>query len=154
MKNSKIEKFFWKIVEKLARLLALWYARLKNWHAFGTLARWQVKMRSWHAFGILARGHEDQAHTHDTQDTRFSKLQTQYLSSSSAYIWYSFLIQEFISKLCKFSKLSNYAPTFETFHLEIGSVRKNFRINGYWINFCRSCVKAYVDCIWKKKYIR
>ena len=47
-------------VETLARLLAHWYTKYKNWHAFGTLARllarWHVKIRSWHAYGILERG--------------------------------------------------------------------------------------------------
>ena len=42
-------------IEKMARLLARWHAKLKNWHAFCKLVPWHIKMRSWHAFGTLAR---------------------------------------------------------------------------------------------------
>ena len=41
-------------VEKMARLLARWHAKLKYWHA---LARWHTKLKNWHAFANLARWH-------------------------------------------------------------------------------------------------
>ena len=75
-----IEKFFWRIVEKLVRLLAdeverlacLWHVGRPSW-IIGSplarlLARWQVIMRSFHTFGTLARGHVDHA------GMRFSKF--------------------------------------------------------------------------------
>ena len=70
-------------VEKIARLLARWHAKVKGWHAkvkgwhaFGTLARllarWHVKMRSRHTFDTWANGHVDHAGTYGTPGTRFS----------------------------------------------------------------------------------
>ena len=61
--GTPFRRWSWK---KMARLLAHWHAKLKNWHAFGTLARKNEK---------LARfGHVDHAGRNGMHDTRFSKL--------------------------------------------------------------------------------
>ena len=69
-------------VKKLGRLLALWQAKLKNWHVFGSLARLlvrlYVKMRIWHAFGTMTSRHVDHAGTHSTHGTPFRKLHKMY----------------------------------------------------------------------------
>ena len=73
-------KFFWKIIEKVIRLLAVVVEKLERFwcHTYATLARllarWHVKMRSWHAFGMLTRGHVDHGGTHGTYATWFIKL--------------------------------------------------------------------------------
>ena len=89
---SIIEKFFWKIVEKLVRPLAgeVWHVSPPNWKLarlwhdgtpslkIGTpLARWHLKMRSWHAFGTWPHGHVDHAGADATHDTQFSQLPVQ-----------------------------------------------------------------------------
>ena len=64
--HKNLPYYFVRMFEKLARLLAGWHVKLKNWHAvwhvgmfIGTLAcllaLWHVKMRSWHDFCTLVR---------------------------------------------------------------------------------------------------
>ena len=66
--------------------MVCWHAKLKNWHAFGSLARWDdywhvdtlartnAKLtRFWHVY-TLANGHVDDAEMHGTHGTQISKL--------------------------------------------------------------------------------
>ena len=69
--NWKIQKLFWMIVKKLARL---WQVGTPNWINGKPLARWHVKMRSWDLFGMLLRGHINHAGTHRMHGMWFSKL--------------------------------------------------------------------------------
>ena len=68
--------------------MARWHAKLKNWHAFGTLARWYVYWhvgtlactneklaRLWH-IGTLARGHVDHAGMHGTHASNLANSNT------------------------------------------------------------------------------
>ena len=65
-------------VQNLAHLLARWHAKLKNWHAFGTLAHlladWPVKTRNCYTFRTLARWYVGHTGTHGMHGNRFSKL--------------------------------------------------------------------------------
>ena len=86
MKNSSIEKFFWKIAEKLVHFLAgeveklalLWHGGSPSWITGTPLARWHVylyvgALKS-KVGTLLTRGHGDQACTHGRNATRFCKL--------------------------------------------------------------------------------
>ena len=125
--------FFWKIVEKLARLLP---SQLEKWHVFGTLARKnEMLARFWHV---------------GTHGTRFSKLSR----ITSLYIfWSTFSVEtfEFISNFgleCDISYCKKEQILTEKLFLTTELVKWLVKSCELWV------VNMVVSCYFKKINLR
>ena len=119
-------------VEKLARPLALWHTKLKNWHAdtfITMLTRKNEKLARFWYVGAWARGHIDHAGTDGTHGTRFSKLGNAALGLSKVFyspVWNSGVIPLWDSAPAHLPShkraqpfLSGRRPFFKVLHLSM-----------------------------------